>query len=143
MNTQTQARRVDTLSVVRRNLLRACFALMAVGLGFTAWPRLLTAVPDRPLMDGVVDAVLCAMQLLAIVGIFAPARMLPILVFEVLWKAIWALSVALPLAINGEVSGEVAETLFACAIAVPFVFIIPWRTIVAELTAERESWRRR
>jgi hypothetical protein len=133
---------VESISVVRRNLLRACHLLMAVGLGLTAWPQLLTAAPDRPLTEGVVDAVLCAMQLLAVVGVFAPVRLVLNLVLDLLWKVIWVLAVYVPLAVAGEVSTEAAETLFACAFAAPFIVIIPWGAMARDLWTRREPWRR-
>ncbi len=90
-----------------------------MGLGLTAWPRLLAAAPQRPLEAGVVDAVLCAVQLLAVVGFLTPVRMLPLLVFEVLWKAVWLLSVAVPLWVQGGTTDGLAATAFACAWASP------------------------
>ena len=130
------------VSIPRRNALRACYLLMVVGLGATAWPRLLTAAPDRPLMDGVVDAVLCGLQLLAMVGLFSPVRMLTVLVFDVLWKVIWVAAVAIPRWVDHTVDADVTETLFAAAWAIPFVVIIPWRVVVAEVLRRGEPWRR-
>jgi hypothetical protein len=142
MNTSTgSVPALDTITPLRRNLMRACYLLMVAGLALTAWPRLLTAGPDRPLMDGTFDAVLCALQLLSIVGFFAPVRMAALLVFEVLWKAIWVLVVAVPLWSSGTITPEVSETLFAFSFAVPFVFIIPWRALIRDLVHGRESWR--
>ncbi|WP_017584341.1 hypothetical protein [Nocardiopsis valliformis] len=141
MNASTTSATADTMTPLRRNLLRACYLLLVVGLGLTAWPRLLTSGLDRPLLDGAFDAVLCALQLLAIVGLFAPARMILVLVFEVCWKAIWVLAVAVPLWWRGTVTPEVSETLFACALAVPFVLVIPWRALVRDLTRQSEPWR--
>ncbi|MDT0327548.1 hypothetical protein [Nocardiopsis lambiniae] len=140
MNASTTSATTDTITPLRRNLLRACHLLLVVGLGLTAWPRLLASGPDRPVIDGAFDAVLCALQLLAIAGLFAPVRMVAVLVFEVLWKAIWVLVVAVPLWSRDALTPEVTETLFACAFAVPFVVIIPWRALVGDLIRRREPW---
>ncbi|MFL1376034.1 hypothetical protein [Nocardiopsis protaetiae] len=140
MNAPTSSATADT-TPLRRNLLRACHLLLVVGLGLTAWPRLLASGADGPLIDGAFDAVLCAVQLLAVAGLFAPVRMVLVLVFEVLWKAVWVLVVAVPLWSRGAVTPEVAETLFACAWAVPFVVVIPWRALVRDLVGGREPWR--
>ncbi len=128
------------MSPLRRNLLRGCYLLLAVGLGLTAWPRLLAAAPQRPLEAGVVDAVLCAVQLLAVVGFLTPVRMLPLLVFEVLWKAVWLLSVAVPLWVQGGTTDGLAATAFACAWAVPVVVVVPWRTVLGSVLATTEPW---
>ncbi|UYN84426.1 MAG: hypothetical protein KIT89_04335 [Microcella sp.] len=129
------------VSPARRLALRACYLLLVVGLGLTAWPRLILASPDQPLMTGVVDAMLCGMQLLAIVGLFSPVRMLAVIVFDVLWKLIWVGVVAVPLAVSGEISAGVAETLFACAWAVPFLVIVPWVQLAQRLLGSPEPWR--
>lgn len=142
MRPSTRSATTDTITSLRRNLMRACYLLMAVGLALTAWPRLLTSGPDRPLMDGTFDAVLCALQLLAVAGVFAPVRMAAVLVLEVLWKTIWVLVVAVPLWWDDAVTPEVTETLFAFSFAVPFLFVIPWRALVGDLVRAREPWQR-
>lgn len=97
-------------------------------------------------MDGVVDAVLCGFQLLAVVGLVAPVKMLTVLVFDVVWKVIWSAAIAIPRALAGTVDQGIAETAWACAWAIPFVVIIPWRLLVTRvvlspepLTSRRES----
>jgi hypothetical protein len=126
---------------LRRNLLRACYLLLVVGLGLTAWPRLVLGGADRPLMDGVVDAMLCGMQLLAIIGLFSPVRMLPVILFDIVWKALWVGIVALPLVLRGEVTSGVAETLFACAWVLPFVAIVPWGYVLRNYLRSAEVTR--
>ncbi|MDR7382683.1 hypothetical protein [Promicromonospora iranensis] len=141
MDTSTRSATIDTITPLRRNLMRACYLLMVVGLALVAWPRLLTSGFDRPLIEGTFDAVLCALQLLSVVGLFAPVRMAAMLVFEVLWKAIWVLVVAVPMLWSGGLTTEASETLFAFSFAVPFVFIIPWRALARDLLRGREPWR--
>lgn len=132
---------IDAVSVVRRNLLRGCHLLLVVGLGLTAWPRLLTAAPDRPLMDGVVDAMLCGMQLLAILGLIAPLRMLPVILFDIVWKVLWVVAVAIPAWLGGAVTPGISETLVACAWAIPFVIVVPWRWAYTTLIRGVEPWK--
>ena len=127
-------------SVIRLNLLRACYALMFVGLGVTVWPQVLIGGADQPLMVGAVNALLAALGLTCGLGLIAPLRMLPLLVFEVAWKLIWSLSVALPLWLSGRWTAEAGDILFAVAFAVPFIFIIPWGYTMASLT-RAEPWR--
>lgn len=128
-------------SVIRLNLLRACYALMFVGLGITIWPQVVTGAADLPLMTGAVNALLAALGLTCGLGLIAPLRMLPLLVFEVAWKLIWSVSVALPRWLSGRWSTEVGDMVFAVAFAVPFIVIIPWRSFLAGLTPA-EPWRR-
>lgn len=77
--------------------VRTCYLQLAVGLAVTKWPLILFGAANQPLLAGVVNALLGAIGLLAILGLFAPLRMLPLLVFEVTWKFIWKVPVALPL----------------------------------------------
>ncbi len=115
------------LSPLRSILLRGCFLLLLAGLGLTIGPAILTQSASAPLMDGVVNALLGALALFSLLGLWVPMKMLPILVFEVVWKSIWTLSVALPRWLDGTLDASTIETLFACALAIPFLFIIPWQ----------------
>ena len=45
----------------------------------------------------VVHCFFLALALLSLVGIRSPLQMLPLLIYEILWKMIWVLGVALPL----------------------------------------------
>ena len=128
-------------SVIRLNLLRACYALMFVGLGITVWPQVLIGAADQPLMTGAVNALLAALGLTCGLGLIAPLRMLPLLLFEVAWKLIWSVSVALPLWLSGRFTAEAGEILFAVAFVVPFVFIFPWGYALSSFT-RAEPWRR-
>jgi hypothetical protein len=102
---------------------------MLVGLALVMWPKILFGATELPLMTGAANALLGALGLLCGLGIVAPVRMLPLLVFEVVWKVIWSLSVALPLWLQGRFTAQAGDILFACLWAVPFLFIIPWRYV--------------
>ncbi len=127
-------------SVIRLNLLRACYALMFVGLGIVILPQALFGAADLPIQTGATNAILAALGLTCGFGIIAPLRMLPLLVFEVAWKLLWCLFVALPLWATGRFDTEAADILFACAFALPFIAIIPWRYTIASLVRP-EPWR--
>jgi hypothetical protein len=127
-------------SVIRLNLLRACYALMFVGLGITVWPQVLIGAADQPLMTGATNALLAGLGLACGLGLIAQLRMLPLLLFEVAWKLIWTVSVAVPLLLSGRFTAEAGDILFAVAFVVPFLFIIPWRYALSSFT-RLEPWR--
>jgi len=104
-------------------------------------PDLFSFDPDKPLLDGVVVAMLSALGLLSALGVYAPFKMIPLLVFEVVWKVLWALSVALPHWLRGSTDEATVETLLACAFAIPFFFIIPWRYTFRSLISSAAPWR--
>ena len=97
-----------------------------IGLGLTVWPKVIGHVEPSSLMSGVVRSMLAAMSALAVVGLWRPLRMLPLLLFEVAWKAIWLVSVAWPLSASGRLDAAAQETVWECLLAVVFVAVIPW-----------------
>lgn len=129
------------LSTLRLTLLRLCYAVLVVGLSLRYAPVFLEGLPDLSRMDGVVVALLSAMGLLAIAGLFSPVRMLPLLVFEIVWKTIWVSAVALPKWLDGSLDEGTVSTLFNCAVALPFVFVVPWRLVASTYFGSTEPWR--
>jgi hypothetical protein len=131
------------LSLPRLYGLRAAYLVLVVGLGLTIWPGVIHH--DRPweLMQGVVHCMLAALSLLAILGLRYPLQMLPLLFFELTWKAIWLLVVALPLWSAHRMDADTLETANECLIVVVFVFLIPWRYVFANYVARRgDRWLR-
>jgi hypothetical protein len=130
------------VSTLRLYVLRAMYLLMAVGLGLTVWPWII-APPD--LSAGpktVIRALLGALGLLALLGIRYPVRMLPLLMFELLWKVIWVVAFALPVWLHGALDTYASETLFACMMGVVLVpIVIPWRYVFAQYAkASGDPW---
>ncbi len=76
-------------------------------------------------MQGVVHSMLAAMSALAIVGLRYPLQMLPLLFFELAWKAIWLVVVPLPLWSAHRMDPDTLETARECLMAVVFVVLIP------------------
>jgi hypothetical protein len=113
------------LSTRRLNVMRFGYAFMGIGLVIVRWPRLLDA-STLPVMDGVVTCLLTAMSLLALLGLRYPARMLPILLFEVAWKALWLTVVAVPHLISGDMNADIRDVLFSCSFIVVIIAVIPW-----------------
>lgn len=114
------------LSPLRRRLLQLAYLIIVVGLGVILWPTLLTPGQDWSLMSGVVKSMLASMSLLAIIGLFRPVEMLPLLMFEVGWKLIWLLRMALPMWQEEPLDAAASQTLFECLFVFPFMLLIPW-----------------
>jgi len=114
----------------RLNLLRAGYLLLIVGLGLTIWPSILHPGKTWALMNGVVVCMLGAMSALALLGLRYPLQMLPLLFFELAWKALWLARIALPLWRAGRMDADTAETAFECLMAVVFLALIPWGYVV-------------
>lgn len=74
--------------------LRALSLLLAGGLGAVIWPSLLAPSHAAPNATTVVQALLGALGMLALIGLRHPLQMLPVLLFEFLWKLIWVCAIA-------------------------------------------------
>jgi hypothetical protein len=98
------------VSVFRLHALRAGYLLLVVGLSLTIWPGIIHH--DRPwtLMQGMVRCMLAALSALSILGLRYPLRVLPLLLFELAWKAIWLIVVALPLWSAHQMDADTLET---------------------------------
>lgn len=119
------------ISVFRLYLLRVGYLLLVVGLGSQVWPAILNHARSWDLMHGVVVCMLGALSLLAILGLRYPLQMLPLLFFELTWKAIWLLRVAVPLWSAHSMNANFADTANQCLVAVIFLFLIPWDYVYA------------
>jgi hypothetical protein len=137
------ARRDGLLSLrtYRVNLMRAGYLLMVVGLAATKWP-LLGSAASLPVFEGVVTALLTAMSLLAIVGLRYPVRMLPLLIFESLWKLIWLGVVAVPHLVAGDMNAETSRVLFSVSFVVVILAVTPWDYVWKRyVRAPGDAWR--
>jgi hypothetical protein len=103
----------EQLSTRRLNVMRVGYAFLGVGLAIVKWPVLIQDVGSLPVMDGVVICLLTAMSLLAFLGLRYPARMLPILLFEVAWTVIWIAAVALPHLVSNDLNAATRDVLSA------------------------------
>jgi hypothetical protein len=129
------------LSLPRLYLLRVGYLVLGVGLAVTKWPLFIQHEPWT-LMQGVVNCMLVALSVLALVGIRYPVQMLPVLLFESAWKSIWLTVVALPLWTAGQVDQATQDLTFACVLVVIILVAIPWRYVFAQYVTKRgERWR--
>lgn len=131
-----------TLPTFRLNLMRGGFLLMAVGLAVVKWPLLLHAA-SLPANDGAMLCILTAVSLLAFLGLRYPIAMLPILVFEVLWKVLWFAIVALPHLIANDFDAPTESLLFKNLFVIPIIAVTPWDFVWKRfVTARGERWTR-
>jgi hypothetical protein len=118
---------MSEVSTFRLYLLRVMYLIIAVGLGITIWPGILSPPPNLSHMATVVRSVLGAVALLALLGVRYPLKMLPLLFFELLWKTIWVLVFGLPLWRGQQLDANTRETLKACLMGVVLVpLVLPW-----------------
>ena len=136
---------MSEVSTFRLYLLRAMYLFTVVGLAIVKLPALLHPAALSP-GDSVILSVLGATALLAVVGIRYPIKMLPLLFFEFVWKAIWILVFGLPLLLSGGLDPNISfggtETLIACLVGVVLVpLVMPWGYVFKHyLKAPGDRW---
>ncbi len=131
----------EPLPTHRLNMMRVGYAFMGVGLAIVKWPLLLDAA-SFPVPDGVVTCLLTAMSLLALLGLRYPTRMLPILLFEVVWKTIWIAVVAVPHLAAGDLDTATSAVLVNCSLVVVIAAVVPWRHAWTRyVSTPGEVWR--
>lgn len=130
------------VSNVRLNLLRAVYLLIAVGMGLQVWPQIVTGSGNWAGASGMVKSMLGAVTLLSLLGLRYPLKMLPLLLWEVVFKTTWLVVVAFPAWRAGNMSVDVAENAVACGLVVLVYAAIPWRYVFRTYAAAAgDPWK--
>ena len=128
---------MNEVSIFRLYVLRATYLLIVVGVGTMIWPLLLGTPEAAEHFRGVTWCLLSTVALLALLGLRYPLKMLPLLFFELLWKASWVISIGLPLRAAGSLEGPFSETWFANVLGlVIFPLAIPGGYVVRKYIRE-------
>jgi len=113
----------EEVSLFRLYVLRAMYLVLVIGLGRMIVPELLS---HEMTTRGVIPSLLGAVWVLAFLGLKYPLEMLPLLMFEFVWKAIWMVAYGLPQWSSGQRPPTFAEDFFGIALGAILLFIIPW-----------------
>jgi len=113
----------EEVSLVRLYILRAMYLVLVVGLGAMIVPEL---VNHEFTSRGVIASLLGAVWVLAFLGLRYPLEMLPLLMFEFVWKAIWMIAYGVPQWSAGRYPPTFAEDSFNIALGAILLFVIPW-----------------
>jgi hypothetical protein len=104
---------------------------MAAGLAVYIWPAVIHHSNEFAVAQGVRVALLAGLGATAALGLRYPVQMLPVLLFEMVWKAIYLTAFALPLWSAHQINAAVAEDIKAVLMVVIFIPLIPWRYVFA------------
>ena len=128
------------VSLARLYVLRATYLLLVVGLGAMIVPVLLS---HDPMARGVIPSLLGAVWVLAFAGLRYPLQMLPLLMFEFVWKTIWLIAFGLPQWSSGQLPPTFAEdfvNILSGVILMPLV--IPWGYVYRHYVKQQaDRWR--
>jgi hypothetical protein len=129
------------VSLLRLHVLRATYLLLVIGLGGMILPELIW---HQPTARGVIPSLLGGVWLLAFLGLRYPLQMLPLLMFELAWKAIWLFDYGLPQWHAGHVPPTFPEDFKAIAAGVILMpILIPWGYVYRHYIGARgDRWSR-
>ena len=132
------------LTTVRLYALRAAYFMIFIFLTSQILPQVITRGTQYPHMSGVARALLAALGLMALLGVRYPVKMLPILLFELTWKAIWVFAIGLPLRLANQLDAGQAQTFVDCTFGVVFcLVVIPWPYVIdTYFRAAGDRWKR-
>lgn len=117
---------------LRLIVLRALYAFIVAGLAVFVWPNYIGGLPTAPHFNGIVLTMLAAFSILCALGIRYPLQMLPVLLWELIWKSMWLLLIAAPRWMDGTMDNLTGQTAIDCLIGVVLVpLALPWRYVAA------------
>ena len=130
------------LSLFRLYTLRVAYLIMAGGLGVFIWPSVIRHTNDFAIAHGAQVAMLAGLGAIAALGLRYPVQMLPVLLFEVVWKAIYLIAFAYPVWSAHQVTAAMAEDSKAVAMVVILLPLIPWRYVFTQyVTKPGDRWK--
>jgi hypothetical protein len=133
---------MNEVSLFRLYVLRAVYLYIVVGLAVYLWPGVLDPEKHWELNEGLASCMLAAFSLCCLLGLRYPMQMLPVLVWEVVWKTLWLVIVPLPQWMAGHIDESIKPTIFAVSMVVLVYLAIPWRSVFGHYVQARgDRWR--
>lgn len=133
---------MNDVSLFRLYLLRAMYLLIAVGLGIVVMPGIFHHDQPWERMEGVTQCMLAAFWALSVLGLRYPLQMLPVLLWELVWKTIWLSVVAAPLWFSGQMDQSTAAFASDILWVAIIPFVIPWGYVYANYVKKPGNrWR--
>ncbi|MBI5371020.1 MAG: hypothetical protein HZA79_03220 [Sphingobacteriales bacterium] len=109
-------------------LLRLLFTLMFLFLTFDSWRHIWNHKGPWNDVNAAAWCMWGSYSVISFIGVMRPLKMLPIVIFEIIYKTAWLLIVAYPLWIRGELAGSPVEGMARVFIWVLFpIAAMPWR----------------
>ena len=130
------------VSLFRLYTLRVAYLIMSAGLGAFIWPNVIHHTNEFAVTHGIQVALLAGLGLTATLGLRYPLKTLPILLFELTWKAIYLIAFALPLWSAHQINDATAEDIKAVLMVVIFIPLIPWRYVFVHFVLKHgDRWK--
>ncbi len=129
----------ENVSIVRLSVLRLMYLLNFALLGSDVWPAIINHQKAWDPLPGVAYSFWGAFSALSGLGLRYPLAMIPLLLLQLIYKAVWLLAVARPLEFSG--AAKEMTTVFAVGLVLDVV-AIPWSYVAARFVKGRgDPWR--
>lgn len=136
------SRAVPELSLFRLYTLRICYFILSAGLGAYYWPMVIHHTSEFAIASGIQFSLLAGLGATALLGFRYPLQMIPLLLFEMIWKAVYLVAFALPLWRAHQITDAAAENIKAVSMVVIFIPLIPWRYVFSQYVMQRgDRWK--
>ena len=133
---------MPTVSLLRLYTLRACYLILAAGLGTYVWPSVISHTPELAASRGIELSLLAGLGAIALLGLRYPVKMIPIMLFELTWKAVYLIAFALPLWRAHQITPAAAADISSVLVVVIFLPLIPWVYVWREyVSAPGDRWQ--
>ncbi len=121
-------KRYDGVPKINIYLLRLLFTLMFLFLTYDSWTHILNHTGPWDNANAAAWCMWGSYSVISFIGILRPLRMLPIVLFEIVYKTAWLFVVAYPLWMKNELIGSPAEGMTRVFVWVVFPIVaMPWR----------------
>ena len=129
----------EEVSLARLYVMRAAAVLGALGL----FGAVTTLFDHAPTERGMLKAMLSGLWVMTLFAIRYPLKMVPLFLFEFVWKSIWLLAFGLPQWWSGVESPQLSRDLAAIGTGpVIFGLVIPWGYVWRHyIKGPSERWR--
>jgi hypothetical protein len=118
--------KVAELPLWRLYTLRVCYLILAGGLGLFIWPTVIHHTVEFASSEGVRFSLLGGLGATALLGFRYPIKMIPLLLFELIWKIVFLVAFALPLWRSHQITETMQADITAVLMVVVFLPLIPW-----------------
>ena len=130
---------MQELSRTRLNVLRAMYLFIVLGLGTVLWPDIINPHHQWTIIGGQANCMLAAFSLMCLLGLRYPAHMLPVLLWEIVWKTLWLAIVPLPQWLAGHLDEALKPSVFACSMVLLVYLAVPWPYVARRYGGLRAS----
>jgi hypothetical protein len=120
-------------------LLRLLFVLVFVFVGYDSWTYILHHTGSWDHVKAAAFCMWASYSLLSILGVFHPLKMLPLVMFEIMYKIVWLIIVAYPLWSANQLAGSPAEEMTNAFLWVVLPIVaMPWKYAVDQYVLYRK-----